>query len=290
MQLLVLQVVNGLILGMFYALMALGLSLILSLTRVINLAHGGFLVLGAYLALTISKYVGFWGALVLGPVLLALITVVVERFVIRPLYKRDPLESLLLTFGLALVIEQLVRMIWGSIGLPFRIPSVLATPLFPGTSFFFITKYRAFIIAVALIAGLLLYLFLTYTRLGLYIRAAVQDRETLGALGTNVTGLYTLSFALGVLIAGIAGVLAAGQLGLNPTMGNTLLLPSFIALVIGGLGSLIGSFIGGLLIGVVVAIAGQYFPEISQFAAFLVLAVMLLVRPRGLFGQEGFLE
>src|SRR5690606_8249983 len=113
---------------MFYALMSLCLSLILSLTRVINLAHGGFLVLGAYLALTISKYVGFWGALILGPVLLALIGFVAERFIVRPLYKRDPLDSLLLTFGLALVIEQLVRMIWGSIGLPFRIPQVLAAP------------------------------------------------------------------------------------------------------------------------------------------------------------------
>lgn len=290
MELLVLQIINGLILGMFYALMALGLSLILSLTRVINLAHGGFLVLGAYLAVTVSSVVGFWGALVLGPVLLALIAVVAERFIIRPLYKRDPLDSLLLTFGLALVIEQLVRMIWGSIGLPFAIPAVLASPLFPGTSFFFITKYRAFIIVVALAAGLLLYLFLSQTRLGLYIRAAVQDRETLSALGTNVGRLYTLSFALGVFMAGIAGVLAAGQLGLNPTMGNTLLLPSFIALIIGGLGSLVGSFIGGLLIGIVTAIAGQYFPEISQFAAFVVLALMLLVRPRGLFGQEGFLE
>lgn len=290
MELLVLQIINGLILGMFYALMALGLSLILSLTRVINLAHGGFLVLGAYLALTISKYVGFWGALILGPVLLALIGFVAERFIVRPLYKRDPLDSLLLTFGLALVIEQLVRMIWGSIGLPFRIPQVLAAPLFPGTSFFFITKYRAFIIVVALLAGLLLYLFLSRTRLGLYIRAAVQDSETLSTLGTNVSRLYSISFALGVLMAGLAGVLAAGQLGLNPTMGDTLLLPSFIALVIGGLGSLIGSFIGGLLIGVVTAIAGQYFPEISQFAAFVVLAVMLLVRPRGLFGLQGFLE
>ncbi len=290
MELLVLQVINGLILGMFYALMALGLSLILSLTRVINLAHGGFLVLGAYLALTISKVVGFWGALLLGPVLLALIGFVAERFVIRPLYKRDPLDSLLLTFGLALVIEQVVRMIWGSIGLPFRIPAVLATSLFPGTSFFFITRYRAFIIVVALAAGLLLYLFLSRTRLGLYIRAAVQDRETLSALGTNVGRLYALSFAMGVFMAGLAGVLAAGQLGLNPTMGDTLLLPSFIALIIGGLGSLIGSFLGGLFIGVVTAIAGQYFPEISQFAAFLVLAAMLLIRPRGLFGQEGFLE
>lgn len=290
MELLILQIVNGLILGMFYALTALGLSLILSLTRVINLAHGGFLVLGAYLAFTLSSVVGFWAALAIGPIALALLALLTERFVIRPLYVRDPLDSLLLTFGLALVIEQGVRMIWGSIGIPFRIPPSLAGPLFPGTAFFFITKYRGFIILVALAAGLLLFLFLSRTRLGLYIRAAVQDSETLSALGTHVGRLYAISFALGVFMAGLAGVLAAGQLGLSPTMGDTLLLPSFIALVIGGLGSLIGSFLGGLLVGIVTAIAGQYFPEISQFAAFLLLAVMLLVRPRGLFGQEGFFE
>lgn len=285
-----LQVLNGAVIGIFYGLMALGLALILSLTRVINLAHGGFLVLGAYLAYTLQRSVGFWAALVLAPLALAVLAAGVERVVIRPLYSRDPLESLLLTFGLALVFEEGVRLIWGPVGLPYRIPEVLGRPLFPGTPFFFVTGYRAFLIGTALLAGALLFLLLRRTRLGLDIRAAVQDGETLGALGTNVGRLYTLSFAIGAFMAGLAGVLAAGQLGLSPTMGGTLLMPSFVALIVGGVGSLGGSFLGGLLVGVASGLAGQFAAAASEFAIYALLALTLLVRPRGLFGQEGFFE
>lgn len=290
MELLLFQLMNGAVVGVFYGLMALGLALILSLTRVINLAHGGFLVLGAYLAYTLLPHLGFWGSLILSAALLALLAAGLERLVIRPLYRRDPLESLLLTFGLALVLEEAVRMIWGPVGVPFPIPQALGSPLFPGTPLFFLSKYRVFIILVGLVLVLLLFLFLSRTRLGLYIRAAAQDNETLSALGTNVWRLYTLSFALGVFLAGLAGVLAAGQLGLSPTMGNSLLMPSFVALIVGGVGSLGGAFVGGILVGMVSGLAGQFAAAASEFSVYLLLALVLLLRPRGLFGQEGFFE
>ena len=290
MELLLLQVLNGAVIGVFYGLMALGLSLILSLTRVINLAHGGFLVLAAYLAHTVRPWVGFWAALILAPAALAVAGTGIEFMVIRPLYKRDPLDSLLLTFGLALVLEEAVRIIWGPVGLPYQIPDVLGRPVFPGTAFFFLTGYRLFLIVTAVGATVLLFFFLQRTRLGLHVRAAVQDAETLGALGTNVWRLYTLSFAIGVFMAGLAGVLAAGQLGLSPTMGATLLMPSFVALIVGGVGSLWGSFLGGLLVGITSGVAGQFAAAASEFSVYVMLALTLLVRPRGLFGQEGFFE
>ena len=289
-QVLVFQLINGAIVGVFYGLMALGLSLILNLTRVINLAHGGFLVIGAYLAYSLSRYVGFWGALLVAPVLTALIGIFIEMVVVRRLYKRNPLDSLLLTFGLALVLEEAVRITWGTLGMPFQVPDFLGQSLLPGTGFFFVTRYRLFLILMAALNGVLLYLFMVRTRLGIYIRAAVLDSETLNALGTNVSRLYTLSFGIGTLIAGLAGVLAAGQLGLTPTMGNNLIMPSFVAIIIGGVGSLLGSFVGGLIIGISSGLAGQFAPAASEFAIYLILAITLLIRPRGLFGQEGFFE
>lgn len=290
MELLLFQLLNGAIVGVFYGLIALGLSLILNLTRIINLAHGGFLVIGAYLAYTLSGVVGFWGALILAPALTGLLGAMVEGSIVRPLYRRDPLDSLLLTFGLALVMEEAVRIIWGTLGVPFRIPEGLANTLFPGTPFFFLTGYRLFLLLTALLVSVLLYLFLIRTRVGIFIRAAVMDSETLDALGTNVSRLYTLSFAIGTFIAGLAGVLAAGQVGLTATMGTTLLMPSFVAMVVGGMGSLLGSFVGGLLIGVTAGLAGQFVPAASEFAIYVLLALTLLLRPRGLFGQEGFFE
>jgi branched-chain amino acid transport system permease protein len=288
-QVLVFQLINGAIIGVFYGLMALGLSLILNLTRVINLAHGGFLVIGAYLAFTLSQYIGFWGALLVAPILTALIGIIIEMTIVRRLYRRNPLDSLLLTFGLSLVLEEAVRIIWGTLGMPFQVPNLLTQPLLPGTGFFFVTKYRLFLILMAALCGVLLYLFMVRTRLGIYIRAAVLDSETLNALGTNVSLLYSLSFGIGTLIAGLAGVLAAGQLGLTPTMGNNLIMPSFVAIIIGGVGSLLGSFLGGLLIGIASGLAGQFAPAASEFAIYVILAITLLIRPRGLFGQEGFL-
>lgn len=286
-QLILFNVTNGLIIGAFYVLMALGLSLILNLSNVINFAHGGFLVIGGYIAFTLSPYVGFWGALLIAPILTALIGVAVERSLIRPLYGRDPLYSLLLTFGLAFIIEDGTRFIWGAQGKPVTIPEVLASPL--SADFFFITGYRLFMVGTVAVTVTLLFLLLRYTRLGIRIRAGTLDLETVSALGINVGGLRTLNFGVGIFLAGLSGVLAAGQLGLEPTMGAGLLMPSFIAIIVGGVGSLTGTLLGGLLIGVASGITAVFLPAASEAIMYVLMAVVLLIRPRGLLGEEGMM-
>src|SRR5487761_2453460 len=207
-QLILSNVFNGLIVGAFYALMALGLSLILNLSGVINFAHGGFLAIGAYLAYTLMPYIGFWGALVVAPFLTAAIGLLVERVLIRRLYGRDPLYSLLLTFGLAYIFEDGTRYIWGAQSLPYPIPGWLTTPL--STEFFFLTGYRLFMVALVGVAVGALFYILNRTRLGMRIRAGTLDLETVSVLGVNVRILRNLNFGLGIYLAGLAGVLAAG--------------------------------------------------------------------------------
>ncbi len=285
LQLIVFNITNGLIIGAFYALMAIGLSLILNLSGVINFAHGGFLVIGGYLAYTLTPSLGFWGALIVAPFLTALIGFVVERLLIRRLYGRDPLYSLLLTFGLAFIIEDGTRQIWGAQGLPVSIPAALSSPL--SNEFFFITGYRMFMVAtVAIVVGLL-FVLLRYTRIGVRIRAGTLDLDTVAALGVNVRALRSLNFAVGIFLAGLAGVLAGGQLGLEPTMGDGLLMPSFIAIIVGGVGSLTGTLLGGLLIGVASGVTAVIFPSASEAVIYVMMAVVLLLRPRGLLGEEG---
>jgi branched-chain amino acid transport system permease protein len=286
-QLLLFNITNGLIIGAFYALMALGLSLILNLSNVINFAHGGFLVLGGYIAYTITPYVGFWGALLIAPIITALIGMLVERLLIRRVYGRDPLYSLLLTFGLAFILEDGTRFIWGAQGKPVTVPAILAQPL--SYDLFFITGYRLFMVAMVVIAVALIFLMLRYTRLGIRIRAGTLDLETVSAMGINVGALRSLNFAAGIYLAGLSGVLAAGQLGLEPTMGTGLLMPSFIAIIVGGVGSLPGTLIGGLLIGVASGLTAVQFPAASEAVIYVLMAVILLIRPRGLMGEEGMM-
>ena len=284
-QLLVFNVFNGLIVGAFYALMALGLSLILNLSGVINFAHGGFLAIGAYLAYALMPLIGFWGGLVLAPVLTAVLGLIVERVLIRRLYGRDPLYSLLLTFGLAYMLEDGTRYIWGAQSLPFPIPAWLTTPL--STSYFFLTGYRLFMVAlVAIVVGGLFFI-LTRTRLGMRIRAGTLDLETVSTLGINVSVLRNLNFGLGIYLAGLAGVLAAGMLGLQPTIGSSLIMPSFVAIIVGGLGSLPGTLMGGLLIGVASGVTTMFFPSASEAVIYIMMALVLLWRPQGLLGEEG---
>jgi branched-chain amino acid transport system permease protein len=286
-QLLLFNITNGLIIGAFYVLMALGLSLILNLSNVINFAHGGFLVVGGYIAYTITPYVGFWGALLIAPPLTAVLGLIIERLLIRPLYGRDPLYSLLMTFGLAFIFEDGTRFIWGAQGKPVTIPAALAQPL--TNEFFFITGYRLFMVAMVVIAVALLFSLLRYTRLGIRIRAGTLDLETVAAMGVNVRMLRSLNFAVGIFLAGLSGVLAAGQLGLEPTMGTGLLMPSFIAIIVGGVGSLTGTLLGGLLIGVASGVTAVYFPSASEAVMYVMMAIVLLIRPRGLLGEEGML-
>jgi branched-chain amino acid transport system permease protein len=284
-QLVLFNVFNGLIVGAFYALMALGLSLILNLSGVINFAHGGFLALGGYLAFVLIPYVGFWGALIVAPFLTAGLGLVIERLLVRRVYGRDPLYSLLLTFGLAFMFEDGMRFTWGAQSLPFQVPTWLLTPL--STDYFFLTGYRLLMVAVVAIAVGTLFLILGRTRLGMRIRAGTLDLETVSVLGVNVRILRNLNFGLGVYLAGLAGVLAVGQLGLQPTIGSSLIMPSFVAIIVGGLGSLPGTLLGGLLIGVASGITTVFFPSATEAVIYVMMAAVLLIRPRGLLGEEG---
>src|SRR5271165_6508080 len=255
-QVVLFNVFNGLIVGAFYALMALGLSLILNLSGVINFAHGGFLALGAYLAFTLIPYVGFWGALIVAPLLTAALGLVIERVLIRPLYGGDPLYGLLLTFGLAYIFEDMTRLIWGAQSLPFQVPAWLTTSL--SSQFFFVTGYRVFMIAIVVAAVGGLFAVLNYTRLGMRIRAGTRDLDTVSTLGVNVRVLRSLNFGIGIYIAGLA--------------------------------SLLGTLLGGLLIGVASGLTAVYFPSATEAVIYVMMGLVLLVRPRGLLGEEGRLH
>lgn len=288
MELLLFNIFNGFIIGIFYALMALGLSMILGLNGIINFSHGGFLALGAYMAYSLTPAIGFWGALIVSPFLAGFVGLIVERVLIRPLYGRDPLFSLLLTFGLAMIMQDLIRTFWGATGLPFEVPNALTHPL--SQVYFFITGYRVFLVALALLATASLFALLKFTRVGIRIRAGNADLEMVSALGINIYRLRAVNFSLGIFMAGLAGVLAAGRLGLTPTMGASLIMPSFVAIIVGGVGSLVGSLLGGIIIGVAAGITTTYYPAASDVVIYLIMAVVLIVRPRGLMGQEGLLE
>ena len=287
-QVILYNVTNGLIIGAFYVLMALGLSLILNLSNVINFAHGNFLALGGYLAFTLSPTLGYWGALLVSPLLTALIGLIVERLMIRRVYNRDPVYSLLLTFGFAFVMQDIARYVWGPNGLPLGLPDFLAQPV--SAKLFFITWYRVFMVTVVITTVAGLFAFLRNSRMGLRIRAGTLDLETVASLGINVNWLRTFNFALGCMLAGLSGVLAAGQIGLNPNMGDDLLMPSFIAIIVGGVGSLIGTLFGGLLIGMAAALTTVFYPSASEAVIYAIMMLVLLLRPRGLMGEEGMMS
>jgi branched-chain amino acid transport system permease protein len=276
---------NGLVLGAFYAIVAIGLSLIMNLTGTINMAHGSFMTLAGYLGFAlISRGTSFWFALLVAPLMTVLMGFLVERTLIRPLYKREPFYSLLLTFGLSLIAEEAYHLIWGANSVPFSPPAQLGGTIDLG--FMIFPTYRLFIAGVLIVAIIALALFLTRTRFGLRLRAAVQDSEMIAALGTNTQVLYMVNFGLGIFLAGIAGVLAAGMLGLNPASGNALLMPAFVTVIIGGMGSLFGSVVGGVLIGLTISVTTLLIPAASEVSMYILMALVLMVRPRGLFGEE----
>jgi len=281
------NVTNGLMLGAFYVLMALDLSLILNLSNVINFAHGNFLALGAYMALELTKVVGFWGAFLIAPLLTALVGVAVE-LLMRFVYRRDPVYSLLLTFGLAFVMQGLMLWWWGPAPQEMHMVPALEAPV--SADLFFITWYRVFMVAIVIVTVIAVFAFLRYTRVGLRIRAGTLDLDTVAALGVNVKLLRTFNFTMGCLLAGLSGVLATGAIGINPNMGDDLLMPSFIAIIIGGVGSLTGTLFGGLLIGVTAALTAAVYPAASEVVIFVMLVLVLLIRPRGLMGEEGMLS
>src|SRR5579872_684465 len=286
MERLIPEIVNGIVLGAFYAIIAIGLSLIMNLTGTVNLAHGSFLTLAGYLAFTLlQRGTNFWLALGISAILTVVIGLIVERTLIQPLYKRIPLYSLLLTFGLALIAEEVFRLIWGPQSVPFSTPLSLQGATIIGDTV--LPTYRLAIMGVLALVMLLLMFFLYRTRQGLRLRGAVLNREMMAALGINTQTLYMLNFAIGIFLAAIAGILASGLIGLSPTMGNGLLMPAFITVVIGGMGSLAGSLVGGLLLGVGISVTTLYAPAFSEIVMYILMALVLLIRPRGLFGEEG---
>jgi len=278
------QVINGLLVGSYYIVLALGLSLIFSLGGVVNLAHGAFYAVGAYLAVEIQKHLGFSGATVLSPLGVALIGILIERFFFRRLYREDPMLGLLFTFGLALTTEQSLRLIWGTSGLPFPIPAALRGQLFLGE--FIYSYYRLAVLAVSVAAVTGCWLLLNKTAFGMIVRAGTRDPEMVRALGINLRPTLTAVFALGVGLAGLAGVMSAPLAGVQPAMGTEILTSTFVVVVIGGLGSFWGVVVAGLLVGVVRGVTVMYYPPAAEVSMYLLMILVLLLRPRGLMGEK----
>ena len=282
------QLFNGINLGLLYVLMATGLTIIMGTMGVVNFSHGILFAFGAYFAYSIAAKFGFWAALLLAPVLVGGIGMVVERGLVQRVYGKDPLYSLLLTFGLAMSLEEVVRIVWGTTGLPFSPPDFLNS--FVDLKIMFYPLYRLAVFGVILLLIAALWFFLERTTMGKIVRAGIQDSVMVGILGVNTKALFTLVFGLGAFLAGLAGVLSAPMSGIMPTMGDNVVMPSFIVIILGGVGSFYGSVVGGLLLGIIVAMCIQFVPAVAELSMYLVMAIVLLVRPRGLFGEEGLFE
>lgn len=278
------QIANGLLVGAYYVVLSLGLSLIFSLGGVVNLAHGAFYAVGAYLAYEIERRLGFFGAMGLSPVGVALIGILIERFALRRLYNKDPMLGLLFTFGLALTAEQSLRMIWGSTGLPFSLPDQLRGQLILGD--FIYSYYRLFVLGVAIAAVTGCWLLLNRTAFGMVVRAGVRDPEMVRALGISLRPVLSAVFALGVGLAALAGVLSAPLAGVQPAMGTEILTATFVVVVIGGLGSFWGVVVAGLLVGAVRGVTVYYYPPAAEASMYLLMVLILLFRPRGLMGEK----
>jgi branched-chain amino acid transport system permease protein len=278
------QVINGLLVGSFYIILSLGLSLIFSLGGVVNLAHGAFYAVGAYFAFEVQKRLGFFGAIALSPVGVALVGIAIERLFLSRLYGKDPALGLLFTFGLAMAAEQTLRMIWGTTGLPFSIPEALRGQLHVGD--FIYSYYRLTILLVTALAVTGCWLLLNKTAFGMVVRAGVRDPEMVRAMGISLRPALTAVFALGVALAGLAGVMSAPLAGVQPAMGNEILTATFVVVVIGGLGSFWGVVVAGLLVGVVRGITVYFYPPAAEASMYLLMVLVLLVRPRGLMGER----
>lgn len=278
------QLMNGLVLGFLYVLIAVGMSIIFGMLGLVNFAHGAFFALGAYLALTLRPYLGFGGALIAAPILVGIIGLIVERTMLRPLYDKEPLLSLLLTFGLALFIEELIRTIWGSMGHPFDTPAFLSGFIHYGPVF--VTRYRLAVLVATIAILVAIWLFLEKTPYGRIVRAGSRDPEMVSMLGINLKRVFMFIFGLGCLLAGAAGVLAAPLWSVVPSMAEQAIMPAFVVVVIGGLGSLRGAIVAGLMVGIAVAMTIQFWPEASTSVMYVLMIVVLLLRPRGLFGER----
>ncbi|UZF92864.1 branched-chain amino acid ABC transporter permease [Bosea sp. NBC_00550] len=279
------QVLNGLLDGVYYLLIALGLSLIFSLGGIVNLAHGAFYAIGAYLTIVLAPHIGFGGAMVASPVLVALIGIIVERGLFQRFYRSDPILSLLLTFGLAMVAEQSLRMIFGAPPLSFSIPPALRGQIFIGD--FIYSRYRAMLLLIAAGCVLGLWFLLQRTAFGRVVRAGVQNPDMVGALGISLQPYMVAVAGIGIGLAGLAGVLLAPIYSIHPAMGQEIITPAFVVVVIGGLGSFWGVVVAALMVGVVKGITiGLGYTQWSTAVIYLMMLLVLLFRPRGLFGER----
>ena len=285
-QLLLTQLVTGVALGAVYALLAVGLSLIFGMLNVVNFAHGAFYMVGAFLGVYFLGLTGnFWISLVLTPLAVGAIGLLTERFLVRPLYGRGIDYPLLLTFGLSYVLIEAMRVAFGLEGLPTSVPSGLRGAVNLGFGMF--PLYRLFLIGAAALVIFGLWLFIEKTRFGLLIRAGARDPEIVQVLGVDIARVWLLVFGLGTAIAGLSGILAAPTRAVNPEMGIPVLAESFVVTVVGGLGSLPGAVVAGLMVGIVFSLTSLFAPDYAELSIFVLMAAVLLIRPQGLFGKQG---
>jgi branched-chain amino acid transport system permease protein len=275
----------GLINGSFYATLSLGLAVIFGLLNIINFAHGAQYMMGAFAAWMLLNYlgIGYWPALVIAPIVVGLTGIVLERLLISRLYQLDHLYGLLLTFGMALIIEGLFRNQYGVSGLPYSIPPQLSGGINLG--FMFLPIYRAWVIVASLVVCLATWFVVERTRLGALLRAATENPALVNAFGINVPRLVTLTYGFGVALSAFAGVLAAPIYTVNPTMGANLIIVVFAVVVIGGMGSILGSILTGFALGIIEGLTKVFYPEAASTVIFIIMAIVLLVKPAGLFGR-----
>jgi branched-chain amino acid transport system permease protein len=278
------QVVNGLVLGGYYLLIALGLSLIFSVGGVVNLAHGAFYALGAYISVTIGKYLGFGPAAVLSPITVALLGILFERFLLRRFYAADPILSLLVTFGLAMIAEQLIRILWGSAPLSVNMPPEFKGSVFLGD--FLFSRYRLFLLAVVIAVLASIWLLLNKASFGRVVRAGIQKPDMVAALGIRLQPYMTAIVMLGVGMAALGGSLFAPITIVHPAMGAEVITVAFVVVVIGGLGSFWGVVISALLVGVVRGMTIHFIPAAGEASMYILMFLVLLFRPRGLLGER----
>ncbi len=283
------QLVNGVTLGMLYILVALGLNIILGLMSVINFSHGAFFMLGAYLMYQFAPIVGFWPAIAIAALLVGVLGMLFESALIRPLYRRLPEYTLLLTFGTALIFAQLVRWKWGDDAVRVAIPDELARPItIAGVDF---PVYRdVFLVAVTIVVLALVWLLINKTNVGIIIRAGTRDAEMVKILGINMPLMFTFVFGIGSLMAGLAGALAAPIYAIQPNLASQWIVLTFVIVIVGGIGSFWGAIAGGLLIGIVSSFMSLIWPPAVDLTGYVLMGLILLLRPRGLFGVEGLFE
>ena len=280
------QLLIGLINGSFYALLSLGLAVIFGMLNIINFSHGAQYMMGAFTAYLILQYsgLGYWPALIIAPIIVGITGIIVERLFLQRLYQLDHLYGLLLTFGLALIFEGVARNYFGSAGLPYTVPESLRGG--QNLGFMFLPNYRAWVIAASLGICIGTWFVIERTRLGAYLRAATENPTLVRAFGINVPRMITLTYGFGVALAAFAGVMAAPIYNVSPQMGSELIIVVFAVVVIGGMGSILGAIVTGFGLGVIEGLTKVFFPEASNTVIFVIMAIVLLVRPAGLFGRR----